>query len=68
MDYLRTACAKTEQIYRTRRPKAELNEVAAELLPLYPVADGQRERVQRQIKLALDDLYDELKATDAVAE
>lgn len=67
MTYLRMACERTEQVYRAGRPKAELNEVAAELLSLYPVIDGQRERVQRQIKLALDDLYDAFKAEDAVS-
>jgi glyoxylase-like metal-dependent hydrolase (beta-lactamase superfamily II) len=67
-EYLRLACERTQQVYRAGRPKAELNEVAAELLPLYPVIDGQRERVQRQIKLALDDLYDEFTAEDAVSE
>jgi hypothetical protein len=57
---------KTQQVYRAGRPKADLNGVAADLLPLYPVADGQRDRVQRQIKVGLDDLYDEFKAADAV--
>jgi glyoxylase-like metal-dependent hydrolase (beta-lactamase superfamily II) len=68
MEYLRVAHQKAFEVYRAGRPKAELNEVAAELLPAYPVADGQRERVQRQIKLGLDGLYDEFKATDAASE
>lgn len=68
IDYLSTAQRKTRQVYRTGRPKAALNDVAAELVPLYPVADGQLERVQRQIKLALDDLYDGFKDADATAE
>jgi glyoxylase-like metal-dependent hydrolase (beta-lactamase superfamily II) len=68
VEYLRIACSRTEEIYAEGRPKAELNEVAAKLLPLYPVADGQRERVQRQIKLGLDNLYDVLKAADAAIE
>lgn len=64
--YLHVARDKTQQVYRAGRPKADLNGVAADLLPLYPVADGQRDRVQRQIKAGLDDLYDEFKAADAV--
>ena len=68
MEYLRVTRRKTHDVYRAGRPKAELNEVAAELLPLYPVADGQRERVQRQIKLGLDELYDEFKAVDTATE
>jgi hypothetical protein len=64
-DYLRKARDRTRRIYRGNRPKAELNKVAADLLPLYPVADGQRERVQRQIKLGLDELYDQIKAAGA---
>lgn len=65
-EYLSTALNATEKVFRAGRPKADLNDVAAELVPLFPVPDGQRERVQRQIKLGLDDLYDELKAADAV--
>ncbi len=64
-EYLQLACNKTRQVYRAGRPKADLNAVAAELLPLYPVVDGQRERVQRQIKVGLDELYDSFKAADA---
>jgi hypothetical protein len=67
-DYLRLVCDKTQRVFRAGRPKAELNGVAAELVSLYPVPNGHRERVQRQIKLALDDLYDDLKATDAASE
>jgi glyoxylase-like metal-dependent hydrolase (beta-lactamase superfamily II) len=66
--YLRLACDRTMKIFESGRPKADLNSVAAELVPLYPVPDGQRERVQRQIKLALDDLYDAFRTADAVTE
>jgi glyoxylase-like metal-dependent hydrolase (beta-lactamase superfamily II) len=62
--YLCMAFDRTQQVYQAGRPKAELNDVAVELLPLYPVIDGQRERVQRQIKLALDNLYDTFKTAD----
>jgi glyoxylase-like metal-dependent hydrolase (beta-lactamase superfamily II) len=62
--YLSKALERTRRICRAGRPKAELNGVAADLLPLYPVADGQKERVQRQIKLGLDALYDELRSAD----
>jgi hypothetical protein len=34
------------------------------LVPLCPVPDGQWERVQRQIKLGLDEIYDGFKAAD----
>jgi glyoxylase-like metal-dependent hydrolase (beta-lactamase superfamily II) len=64
-EYLTTACEKTRRVFKSGRPKADLNAVAAELLEFYPVADGQRERVQRQIRLGLDDLYDEYKTADA---
>jgi glyoxylase-like metal-dependent hydrolase (beta-lactamase superfamily II) len=63
-EYLRLARDRTRRIYRAGRPKADLNKVAADLLLLYPVVDGQHERVQRQIKLGLDDLYDTFKAAD----
>jgi glyoxylase-like metal-dependent hydrolase (beta-lactamase superfamily II) len=64
-EYLRLARDRTRRLCRAGRPKADLNRLAADLVPLYPVADGQRERVQRQIKMGLDELYDEFKATDA---
>jgi glyoxylase-like metal-dependent hydrolase (beta-lactamase superfamily II) len=63
--YLSMARESTLKIYRTGRSKADLNAVAADLMPLYPVANGQRERVQRQIKQGLDELYDACKAADA---
>jgi glyoxylase-like metal-dependent hydrolase (beta-lactamase superfamily II) len=63
--YLRKARDRTRRICRAGRPKADLNGVVGDLLPLYPVANGRRERVQRQIKLGLDNLYDEFKAADA---
>jgi glyoxylase-like metal-dependent hydrolase (beta-lactamase superfamily II) len=63
IEYLHIAFFETRRVYQSGRPKAELNDIAAELLGHYPVADGQRERVQRQIKLGLDDLYDQFKAS-----
>lgn len=65
MEYLNVALEGTREVYQAGRPKAELNVLAAELLPFFPVADGQRERVQRQIKLGLDEMYDGFKARDA---
>jgi glyoxylase-like metal-dependent hydrolase (beta-lactamase superfamily II) len=64
VEYLLFACDKTRRIYHAGRSKTDLNGVAAELVSFYPVADGQRERVQRQIKLGLDELYDTFKAND----
>ncbi len=43
IEYLSLAREGTREIYRAGRSKADLNGVAADLLPLYPVADGQRE-------------------------
>jgi len=68
IDYLRLACAETERVVREGGPKADLNGVAAELVPLFPVPNGQRDRVQRQIKLALDELYDGAKAGDGAGD
>ncbi len=65
IEYLHRARNGTERVYKAGRPKADLNDVAMELVPFFPVADGQRERVQRLIKLGLDELYEEFKAADA---
>jgi glyoxylase-like metal-dependent hydrolase (beta-lactamase superfamily II) len=63
-EYLQMARDKTRKVYRAGRQKSELNDVAADLLSSFPVIDGHRERVQRQIKIGLDELYDEFKAAD----
>ena len=65
--YLQLARARTANLYQAGRPKGDLNEVAVDLLPLYTIADGQRERVQRQIRMGLDILYDEFKAADVAS-
>jgi glyoxylase-like metal-dependent hydrolase (beta-lactamase superfamily II) len=67
-DFIGMARDRTRRIFRAGRPKSDLNKVAAALLPLYPIVDGQKERVQRQLKLALDDLYDHFKALEAPEE
>jgi hypothetical protein len=64
-EYLQMAYDRTQQVYRAGRHKSELNDVAAELLSSFPVIDGHRERIQRQIKAGLDELYDGFKAADA---
>jgi glyoxylase-like metal-dependent hydrolase (beta-lactamase superfamily II) len=68
IEYLSEALQRTKAVQRAGRSKADLNAVAADLLSLFPVADGQKERVQRQIKLGLDELYDDLKNTDLDAD
>jgi glyoxylase-like metal-dependent hydrolase (beta-lactamase superfamily II) len=67
IEYLHRALSETERVYEAGRPKADLNDVAMELVPLFPVADGQRERVQRMIKLGLDELYEEFKVANAAS-
>ena len=37
--------------------------LVAELLPLFPVPDVERELIQRRIKAGLDRLYEELRPT-----
>jgi cyclase len=66
--YLRLACAETERVVQAGGHKADLNEIAAELVPFFPVPDGHRDRIQRQIKLVLDELYDGAKAGDGAGD
>jgi glyoxylase-like metal-dependent hydrolase (beta-lactamase superfamily II) len=68
IEYLSLAFEKTKQIFQAGRSKADLNDLAAEMVPLYPVPDGQLERVQRQIKLALDDLYDAFRVGETATD
>jgi len=60
-DYLDTMRARVQALIRTRKPKAETAQLVPEFIERYPVAEVDRECVQRRIKAGLDHIYDSLK-------
>lgn len=62
--YLTMARDGTWKVFTEGRPKADLNDLASELVTRYPVPDGHWERVQRQIRAGLDALYESFKLAE----
>ncbi len=67
-DYLSLARRRLRSLLGGGRPRADTSSVAAELWPLFPVPDDERDLVQRRIKAGLDRLYEELRQTKSVEE
>jgi glyoxylase-like metal-dependent hydrolase (beta-lactamase superfamily II) len=53
-----------ESHYRQERPREELSHYVAELLATFPLDGVPRDWMQRQIRLGLDRVYDEVRNTD----
>lgn len=62
MDYLQAMRSRVQSLIRARRPKADTAQLVPEFLEYFPVADQDRDRVQRCIKAGLDRVYDTLKS------
>ena len=60
-DYIATARRRVRALHAAGRPRAETAGLVAELLPLFPVVDEERDLVQRRVKASLDRLYEELR-------
>jgi cyclase len=61
-DYLGAMHTRVQALVRSRKPKAETAQLVPEFLGRYPVAEQDRECVQRRIKAGLDHIYDTLKS------
>lgn len=59
--YLRDARSRVRTLIKARKPKAEVASLVAGFLPRFPIAEGERERMQRRIRAGLEHVYDELK-------
>jgi len=63
--YLRLARRRIKALVRRDRPRSEINKIVQDLLPLYPIPDQERERIQRRVKSGLERVYDfYVKAAD----
>jgi glyoxylase-like metal-dependent hydrolase (beta-lactamase superfamily II) len=61
-EYVALARRRVRSLYKPDQSRVDMTDVVAELLPILPVSDDERELVQRRIKAGLDRLYEELGA------
>ncbi|HLF25368.1 MAG TPA: MBL fold metallo-hydrolase [Anaerolineae bacterium] len=59
--YLRDVRNKVRGLIKARKSKPDVAPLVAGFLPRFPVAEGERERIQRRIRAGLEHVYDELK-------
>jgi glyoxylase-like metal-dependent hydrolase (beta-lactamase superfamily II) len=59
--YLRDVRSRVRGLIAARRPKAEAVTLVTGFLPRFPIAEGERERVQRRIRAGLEHVYDEFE-------
>jgi cyclase len=64
--YLSAMRERVQALVRSRQPKAETAQLVPEFLARYPVAEDDRECVERRIKAGLDHIYDSLKGKKQV--
>lgn len=60
-EYLRDVRAKVRALIKSRCLKSEAATLVPGFLARFPVAEGERERIQRRIRAGLEHVYDELK-------
>jgi cyclase len=60
--YLRAMRARVQAHIRSRKPKADLAQLVPEFFDRYPVADDDRDCIQRRIRAGLDHIYDTPKS------
>jgi len=60
-EYIALARRRVRSLHTARRARVDTASLVAELLPLFPVPNDEREVVQRRIKAGLDRLYEELR-------
>jgi len=60
-EYIALARRRVRSLHTARQARVDTVALVAELLPLFPVPDDERDFVQRRIKAGLDQLYEELR-------
>jgi len=61
-EYIALARRRVRSLRTTGQARVDMTNLVAEMLPLFPVADDERDLVQRRIKAGMDRLYEELWA------
>ncbi len=59
--FLRDVRSAVRAMIKARKPKTEVASLVGRFVPRFPVAEGERERIQRRIRAGLEHVYDELK-------
>lgn len=59
--FLRDVRSKVRGLIKTHKAKPEVSTLVASFMPRFPIAEGERERIQRRIRAGLEHVYDELK-------
>ncbi len=63
-EYLRVARRRVGDLRRAGRPRSEVGNLVAELLPYFPYPARQRDEVQRRIRASLEIIYDEVRSRE----
>jgi len=63
-EYIALARRRVRSLYTAGQMRPDMTALVAEMLPLFPVPDDERELVSRRIKAGLERLYEELQPTD----
>jgi glyoxylase-like metal-dependent hydrolase (beta-lactamase superfamily II) len=64
-EYIARVRSCIENHYRQERPREELTNYVSDLLAMFPLDGLPRDWVQRQVRLGLDRVYDEIKSGNA---
>jgi glyoxylase-like metal-dependent hydrolase (beta-lactamase superfamily II) len=67
-DYLTTLRRRVASLSKSGRPRSELGGLVGELLGEFPHPAGQREEIQRRIRMGLEIVYEEIRSSDTVEE
>jgi cyclase len=60
-EYLRDVRSKVRALIKARKSKNDVAALVPSFLSRFPIAEGERERIQRRIRAGLEHTYDELK-------
>jgi glyoxylase-like metal-dependent hydrolase (beta-lactamase superfamily II) len=60
-EYITLARRRARSLHTAGQTRVDVAALVAEMLPLFPVLDDERELVQRRIKAGMDRLYEELQ-------
>ena len=65
-NYLKLAGRKMEALIHSNRPRSDVAGMAADLVKHFPVAENQRDAVNRRVRIELERLYDTRRGGDDV--
>jgi glyoxylase-like metal-dependent hydrolase (beta-lactamase superfamily II) len=63
-DYVRAARRRVHGLFRSGRPRSDAADLVEGLLPLFPIRNGDRDEIERRIRVGLEHISDEFKSGD----